>query len=336
MINANIMTKELLLYYFEGLDESILKLNSYIFDDGFEFVKYDWNEFEEKFFYLFTIEGQSVRSEESFINALVNSRYFNAVEVARNNYAVFLIDNYFKKSSNSYKSGDTHDRLNKLMAKLKLFKSGHIKLISSFDISEREEWHFSEFPTVYASPSKEENTYSSYSLNDRELPELKYFKDNLEIPAYLELAFNSFLEYYNIEDDKIKFIILMIALESIFNKSKDEPIRHIISRHAALTITRNRQIFDEKVNRLKFFYGLRSSIVHGKKENKDDAKDHRKYKKNLDNVTEYVLELEELVRNVLKQLIWDDKLFNSKTPKNKEDLFKLLNESSTIDDFTSN
>lgn len=289
MINAKIMTKELLLYYFEGLDESILKLNPYISDNGFEFIKYDLNEFEEKFIHLF-IEGQSIKSEEfvgdisvTFQNALVNSRYFNADEIVRKDkYVLFLVDNHFGKSSSNYTPDNTHDRLNKLIAKFKLFKTCHLKLISSFDIFERAKiWHFGVYPTVYTSPSKEDEVYLKYSLSNIDLSELKYFNDNLLIPEYLSLAFNSFLEYYNVEDKKIKFILLMIALESIFNKSKDEPIRHIISRHAALTITRDKQIFDEKVNRLKFFYDLRSSIVHGKEENKDDDRNHRKYKKNL-------------------------------------------------------
>ncbi len=154
--------------------------------------------------------------------------------------------------------------------------------------------------------------------------------------SYLELALKSFLESYNIEDDKLKFVVLMIALESIFNRSKDEPIRHIISRHAALTLTRDKRTFDDYVKRLKFLYDLRSSIVHGKLENKDDDKDYRKYKKNLEQIGNYSLELEEIVRNVLKKLIIQNKLFNSDTPQNKEDLFKLLNVSAPNDDLILN
>src|SRR5205085_9197009 len=98
---------------------------------------------------------------------------------------------------------------------------------------------------------------------------LKILKGALVVPPYLQLAFNSFIEYYNVEDEKLKFVMLMIALESIFNKSNQEPIKHIISRHAALTITRDKQKFHEKVERIKFLYDLRSWIVHGKYEDKE-------------------------------------------------------------------
>lgn len=41
------MSKEL-LYYIEGLDESILKLNDYI-DSDLEFIKYTSEDFEKKY-----------------------------------------------------------------------------------------------------------------------------------------------------------------------------------------------------------------------------------------------------------------------------------------------
>src|SRR5439155_19616177 len=114
---------------------------------------------------------------------------------------------------------------------------------------------------------------------------------------------------------------LMIALESIFNKSSQEPIKHIISRHTALTITRNKQKFFEIVERVKFLYNLRSWIVHG---------DNKKFSKHSTKFPTYILELEELVRNVLKQLIWNEKLFDSKKPTTKEELFDILNASAPL------
>lgn len=42
------MIKEV-LYYFEGLDESILKLNEYLIDGPFEFKKFTLDEFKNKF-----------------------------------------------------------------------------------------------------------------------------------------------------------------------------------------------------------------------------------------------------------------------------------------------
>ncbi len=306
-----------LLYYFEGLDESILNLNKCIVEDDFEFEKYTLEQFEKKFKRRF----KNIIQENhplGFVGAVSRLGCFNK-EIFQNGYILFLNDN----TKNPLE--DAIDiRLENLIQNLKFFKHGHIKLVSAFEFPSEE----SDFigPVIFSSPSKE--IKNRYTLSNEDILKIKFFKQQYKPHQYIELAFHTFLESYNIEDEKLKFVVLMVCLESIFNKSKDEPIRHIISRHAALTITRDKQMFAEKVKRLKFLYDLRSSLVHGKEENKEDNKEHKKYKQILDNIHEYVLELEELVRSVLRQLIVDKQLFGSATPETKEELFNRLNESS--------
>lgn len=325
-----------LLYYFEGFDNSILKLNDFISDDGFEFTRYDLKEFEIKFKHLLTERDDSIQYQNRvpdydisvpFFDGLLKSKYFNHNEILDNKYVVFLDDKQVAKYQDMENENDYVEldiRVENLINKLKLFKSGYFKLISAFPIYTKIDWHFNSFPVLYSFPSK--IIFSIYTLAKEDFNELQYFKSRFSIPEYLRLAFSSFIECYNIEDEKLKFLMLIICLESIFNKSSKEPIMHIISRHAALTITRDKQAFHDTVKQVKFLYDLRSWIVHGK----DDDKEHRKYKKYIENISDHVSALEELVRKILKQLIWNDRLFDSNKPTNRDELFDILNASAPL------
>jgi hypothetical protein len=309
-----------LLYYFEGLDDSVLKLNDLITNKGFEFIKCTLKDFERKYKRKFTALI-SVNHPLDFWGGLSQLRCFNK-DILKDGYIIFLDDKH-----KNYLEDELDDRVKKLIENFKLFKSGHVKLVSAFEFPFPSE---SEFfgPIIYSALSA--NGYKRYSVEsiDNSLELLKIFKEQIEIPAYLTLAFNSFLDYYNVEDYKVKLIMLMICLESIFNVNK-ENITETLSRHVALTITRDKNEFDEIVKKVKFLYDLRSWIVHGKDKNKND-KNHRKHKKSVEEIKIHVLELEELVRSVLQQLIWIHK-YIPESPKNQEELFSILSQSSPLE-----
>lgn len=312
------MEKELLLFYIEGVDDSILKLNPFISKKGFEFIKYSLDEFEEKFIHFFTDEKERMSADESntlFINSLVNSKYFNFNEIYHKNECVIFLRVHLAKSLNEECLAEINEDLDELIRELKLLKKGHVKLISSFDILQRDRWHFPDLPTSYELPSKKIN-YLKYSLQDADSSMLKFFSTQLLIPEYLRLAFNSFFESYNIEDEKLKFVMLMICLESVFNKSNQDPITHIISRHVALLITKDKDSFLKMYNEVRRLYNIRSAIVHGK--------DEKSSKENLREINTDVLKLEEIVRSVLKQLIWIHD-FDLNMPKDKKELWNYLN-----------
>src|SRR5690349_2553416 len=132
LIKTNIMTKEL-LYYFEGLDESVRKLNEHIKSNGFEFEKYNLNDFVREFRSLITkvkgdcyneiIPALGISYGDNF--GMERLRYINYQEILKNKYVVLLRDTI------NYESTDELDnRVKELINKLKLFKSGHIKLLS--------------------------------------------------------------------------------------------------------------------------------------------------------------------------------------------------------------
>ena len=151
---------EELLYYIEGLDDSIIKLNAYIKDTDLEFVPFTLEQFEKKYkekFRKLIPENHPLGFQGSLLHLF---RCFNREEIQKNGYGIFLND-----KRKRFLEDKVDDRVSKLIAKLKLFKSGHIKLICAFEFPLESE---SEFvgPVIYASPSKE--IKNTYSLGDKD------------------------------------------------------------------------------------------------------------------------------------------------------------------------
>jgi hypothetical protein len=314
------MIKEV-FHYFEGLDESIQKVNDYIASYHFEFKKYTLDEFREKFSDLISIKEREDYDDTilpdlgfslSFAFGLDDLKYFNQDQILRDRYIVFLRYaelekdpvTQIKEGQELLKSGnfenEVNDKARKLIEKLKLFKSGHIKLLSSFEITD----NLRCIPNSYSPPSKNKK-YIKYSLKETNVEDLKFFKNQFEVgsSSYLNLSFNSFLESYNIENEKLKFIMLMVCLESVYNIN-GKYIKSNISKYAALTIIQDNQGLDKAVEKIQALYELRNFIVHGDNENIDE---NEEYKKQLENISQYILALEEIVRIVLKELLLNKK-----------------------------
>src|SRR4051794_18356395 len=166
---------EELLYYLEGLDDSVIKLNDYIADSDFEFVKYTLDEFEEKYKTKFK---ELIPEDPPFGFGSILTRQFQCFnhEILRKKYVVVLND-----KQRNFIEDELDERVNKLIQTLKLFKSGHIKLVSAFEFpSEESEESGAEFfgPIIY-SPTSKEIKYT-YSLSDENLSEFKVLQEQLE------------------------------------------------------------------------------------------------------------------------------------------------------------
>ena len=78
---------------------------------------------------------------------------------------------------------------------------------------------------------------------------------------FLQLAFDSFELSYETYSTALNFLSLMVAMEVMLNRGRDE-LRYTISRNASVllgeTPKRSEQIFDE----VKNLYKKRSEIVH--------------------------------------------------------------------------
>src|SRR5690348_4131252 len=92
------MLKEV-LYYFEGLDKSILKLNDYLEDYHFEFKPYTIPEFKEKFKTIIQIRETDSYDDTiepsagfslAFAIGLDDLKYFNQSQIVNDKNVVFL------------------------------------------------------------------------------------------------------------------------------------------------------------------------------------------------------------------------------------------------------
>jgi hypothetical protein len=143
---------------------------------------------------------------------------------------------------------------------LRLFKEGNILMqFSLFYHLEGSEpkivWSIQEGPL---------SDRTIFKLETNEVAEVQNFINEIKIPFdrnFLQLAFDSFELSYETYSAALNFLSLMVAMEVMLNRGRDE-LRYTISRNAAVllgeTPDRSEQIFDE----VKNLYKKRSEIVH--------------------------------------------------------------------------
>lgn len=322
----NVTTYELETYcMFKNVDESILKLNQIVQKDGYEFVGFTALELEQKFSSLFSLEKgykvtRGIRLENgdvisnTFYTALTNHPLGKAnIDLLNGGNVYFLksLDNSFQRVVNNViQIGDTDGAFegirkysSELVRKFRLFKDGGVTTLGHFHI-QKDSRHIGRrvengLYSIYASRKK-------FSIADLELPNLKtHLSKEINSTPLTELAENYFESSYKAVDFRMKFINLVTALESLFNRGKDQ-ISHIIARHLALIVSKDREEFQSNYKRVKKIYGMRSLIVHGQA-----LKSKEK---------QIIGSLDEL-QNLTRQAI----LYCLESKKTKEELFAYLN-----------
>jgi hypothetical protein len=120
-----------------------------------------------------------------------------------------------------------------------------------------------------------------FKLNNNEVEQLQDFINKVKMPfeKKLQIAFESFELSYENHSEAMNFLSLMIAMEVMLNRGRDE-LKYTISRNAAVflgeTVEQSKHIFEE-VNKL---YKKRSDLVHRGVSNmitRDDLLKLRKY-----------------------------------------------------------
>jgi len=97
--------------------------------------------------------------------------------------------------------------------------------------------------------------------------EAEYFNDFISTteihlqPEYIQLAYENFLLSYDVLDDRLTFLSLMIALETLFNDGTSE-IRYRISRGVAVLLGRTIKQSEAIFKDVKRLYNKRSVLVH--------------------------------------------------------------------------
>ncbi len=151
--------------------------------------------------------------------------------------------------------------INELIFKLRMFKNGEIECEVMF-IFEKESKFIS---GMLSQPIIGNYSERLYEIKDDEIEAL-FYQLNTKIThnKLTELALNNFEQSYLVSNEKLKFVLLTVSLESILNVSKDQ-ITHTIARHASLIISQDANEFRNNYKRIKELYDYRSAIVHGKK-----------------------------------------------------------------------
>ncbi len=302
-----------------NLDWTITKLNPIIKNDGYEFVPITLQKLELNFSEVFNISREFkpnqriVKSIEKDGFNMISDQFQDALkyyftlhpgsEEYPPDHEVYLL----KKITNTYtEKGESYflideptsaqikitDYAAQFIRKLRLYKSGQIDFQGCFSIFKEDRHVISKYKTP------RNPIWGLYTVDDSDLESINKLLDNkIYIPELLKLAIESFELAYDSTNPKIKFTILMMGLESIFNRSSQEPIKHIISRHLALTLATNEKEFDELYNKTKKLYNTRCDIVHGNPEKNKIEKLNVRIKDEL-------YELEELTRKVIIKLLW--------------------------------
>lgn len=321
-----------------NLDKSIININPFIENDGYTFIPIKLNELELNFSELFNIPHEFKPNQYVIKGIDINGfygvssafeealKYYftlhpgnDEVPVDNEVYLLKKIDNCYTEKENDYFLIDepTNAQIKikefakDLIMKLRLFKSGQIEFQGYFSIFKDTRKVITKFKT----PNKP--NWGNYVIEDKDLPELgKLLRTDLNIPNILNLAIQSFEQSYSIYVPNLRFIMLMVSLESIYNRSSQEPISHIISRHLALTLTNDKAKFEEIYRKTKKLYSLRSKIIHGNTNNKS-------LKLISETIEEELVSLEDLTRQVFKKILsfTDFDIINS----GKDALFDYLN-----------
>lgn len=183
---------------------------------------------------------------------------------------------------------------------MRLFKEGNICMPRIY-------YYFVENDTIKGSLRKWTFLHISsrprYTLELSEIPNLQKFIENIKLPfkePFLQLAFENFELSYQTSNQNVAFVILMVALESLFSPGKR--IQYNISRNTAALLSKSDEESQSIRKEIRELYRERCKIMHPQK---------KYYITN-----ENLLKLRHYVRESIKEVL--------KTNKNKEDLLKLL------------
>lgn len=108
-----------------------------------------------------------------------------------------------------------------------------------------------------------------YTLKSSEIPDLHRFIQKTKLPfkdSFLQLAFENFELFYEFFNINLRFLSLMISLESLFNLGNQE-LGYRISRNAAVLLGEDKEDSQHIFDDIKDLYRKRSQIVHTGKSN---------------------------------------------------------------------
>lgn len=227
------------------------------------------------------------------------SNFINDVEVNKNGIPDY--ETVFKKDH------DFYGYLRPITSKMRLFKEGNIKMpVHYFFYYDK-----NSTPNCFLKGGTTLHVFqdTKYHLVNSEITELKKFIENTKLPfkkEYLQLAFKSFEESYDMQNKALSFLLLMIAVEVLFiPDDSNTELAHRICRNIAVLLGENPKQSEKIYEEIKRLYNIRGKIIHAGKFRYVTESD--------------LLKLREYVRASIKKI--------DSINKDKKDLLKLLNSS---------
>jgi hypothetical protein len=197
-----------------------------------------------------------------------------------------------------------HQYLNPTIKLMRLFKDGNIGIPLRYEYI-----YEGNKPKSFCRVSlKKPVSYGIFTIEDSKVKQLQEFINNTKIPFSdnIQLAFDNFNQSYDIDNENLSFLSLMICMEIFFNPVDQRELKNRISKGAAILIGKDR---DDSINiykDIKKLYDKRSSLVHsGKSITRVDLQKLRQY-----------------VRKSIKKILEIDEV---KLGKNLEEFKKTLN-----------
>jgi hypothetical protein len=269
---------------FQGVDKTITALNSEI--DAGEFQVVNLETVEKQFSALFNFprdyisekkvrleDGQTITQE--FYSCVMTSRLLS---FSRFPYVIFFLHSTIPINEHTQDGGlridnetvnKAHEQASFMVKALRLLKTGHVHVPTTFLIN-RGNGHI--YSRLSYGNNLETSDRASYLESDSHI-----LRDHMKSLAGEEcssnpsvndpsfrLAFDFFEESYVTTDLRMRFILLITALEAIFNQGKDQ-ISHSLSRNLSLILSVAEDDYNQKYKEIKNLYNLRSSIIHGSK-----------------------------------------------------------------------
>lgn len=261
---------------FLNVDETILKLNPEISDLGFQFVRCTMEEFEKKFSLMFLLEAGSKskgivtfehnqKLTREFFEVLSKQPYGHQIAIKGE---VFLLEQILTPSFDiedkkmpieqiSSPMGETKKTARNILKTLRLCTTGDVAIAFDVLLSKKDR-----------TPLGHSWSHKDFGINISTIDDAVLSEFKLLYPAeptnldYLRLAEDNYFLACETTKLKVKYVLLMTCLESLFNFGRDQ-IAHTISRHLSLILSNTVSEFNENYKNNKKLYQLRSSIVHG-------------------------------------------------------------------------
>ena len=151
-------------------------------------------------------------------------------------------------------------RIEGVIKLMRLFRHGNVA-IQRYHLYRK---HEGQITPDYGQTSDIRLPHEIFTLLPEEARELNYFIQTTQLPlgpAYLQLAFDNFNESYDLYQENLAFLNLMIAVEVLFNVGPQD-LRYRICRGIAVLIGENRKDAEDVFSQMKKLYDKRSLLVH--------------------------------------------------------------------------